>query len=160
LPAIKAKDAKRDVSDSPDPRWAYEALLFSDTVTKSGSLTQFGAFLETLAPGAQSSELHWHETEDEFVYVVSGELVLVEGDENGLTETPLRAGDAASFKANVAIGHMLANRSPAPASMIVVGTRTNTDRWHYPLKDEHVVREGAKRTVRDGSGVIKRIYER
>jgi uncharacterized cupin superfamily protein len=158
MPAIKAENAKRDINDSDDPRWRYEALLYSDTETKDGALTQFGAFLEILPPGAQSSELHWHETEDEFVYVVSGEVMLVEGDQNGLTETVLRAGYAAGFKAGVPIGHMLINRADQPASYIVVGTRTTSDRWHYPLKDEHVTRDGPLRIVRDGAGNVLRQY--
>jgi uncharacterized cupin superfamily protein len=143
-----------------DPLWRYRALLFSDTLGEAGGLTQFGAFLEKLEPGAHSSELHWHETEDEFVYIVSGEVTLVEGGQNGLTETILMPGDAAAFKANVPVGHCLQNNSDAPASYLVVGTRTTTDRWHYPLKDEHVERDGRKRTVRNSNGEIIREYER
>jgi uncharacterized cupin superfamily protein len=154
MPVIRAEDAKHEVGAGD--LGAYDALLFSDT----GGLTQFGAFLEILSPGARSSELHWHETEDEFVYLMSGELVLVEGDERGVVETPMRPGDAATFKAGVPLGHFLHNRSDAPASYLVVGTRTTTDRWHYPLKDEHVARDGAKRTVRNGKGEIIREYER
>jgi uncharacterized cupin superfamily protein len=160
LPVIKPDQAKRDISTSDDPRWNFEALLFSDTLGDDGALTQFGAFLEILPPGGHSSELHWHETEDEFVFVVSGEAILVEGDQNGLTETLLMAGDAATFKANVPIGHCLQNRSSAPVQLLVVGTRTTNDRWHYPLKDEHVVRDGKKRVVRNGKGAIIREYER
>lgn len=155
MPVIRAADVKRDANTGDDPRWHYEALLFSDT----GGLSQFGAFVEILPPGARTSELHWHETEDEFVYLVSGELVLIEGDAAGLTETALHAGDAATFKAGVPVGHTMENRSDAPAVYVVVGTRTTTDRWHYPLKDEHVTRDGAKRTVRNGAGEIIREYE-
>jgi uncharacterized cupin superfamily protein len=161
MPAVRADEAKVDDQTShADPRWRYRALLYSDTLGASGGLTQFGAFVETLTPGAHSSELHWHETEDEFVLVISGEVTLVEGDAHALTETLLRPGDAAVFKAGVALGHCLQNRSDAPASYLVVGTRTTTDRWHYPLKDEHVTRDGAKRTVRNGMGEIIRTYER
>jgi uncharacterized cupin superfamily protein len=154
MPVIRPSEAKRESGDGP--LGAYVALLFSD----SGGLTQFGAFLEILEPGAHSSELHWHETEDEFVYLVSGALVLVEGDGNGLTETPMLPGDAATFKAGHPIGHCLVNRGAVPARYIVVGTRTTTDSWHYPLKDEHVTRDGAKRTVRNGRGDIIRTYEK
>lgn len=154
MPVITAEAARRESGDGA--LGAYQALLFSDT----GGLSQFGAFLETLQPGGHSSELHWHETEDEFVYLVSGHLVLIEGDETGLTETPMAPGDAACFKAGVPVGHTLANRSDAPASYIVVGTRTTNDRWHYPLKDEHVTRDGARRIVRNGRGEIIRDYER
>jgi uncharacterized cupin superfamily protein len=154
MPVIRNDDVRRESGDGP--LGTYEVLLFSDT----GGLTQFGAFIEILAPGAQSSELHWHETEDEFVYLIAGALVLVEGDAAGVTETPMRPGDAATFKAGVPVGHFLANRSAEPATYLVVGTRTTTDRWHYPLRDEHVTRDGAKRTVRNGAGEIIREYEK
>ncbi len=154
MPVMRPSQARREEGDGPLGR--YEALLFSDT----GGLTQFGAFVETLAPGARSSELHWHETEDEFVLVISGEVTLVEGDASGVTETKMHPGDAATFKAGDPVGHSLVNRSGRPCSYLVVGTRTTNDRWHYPLKDEHVTRDGAKRTVRNGKGEIIREYER
>jgi uncharacterized cupin superfamily protein len=161
MPAILRENARiDDQSAHADPQWRYRALLFSDSLGEAGSLTQFGAFLETLAPGARSSELHWHETEDEFAYVVEGEVTLVEGDGSGTTDTLLKPGDAAVFKAGHPIGHCLVNRSGKPCSYLVVGTRTTTDRWHYPLKDEHVTRDGRKRIVRNGKGEIIREYER
>jgi uncharacterized cupin superfamily protein len=154
MPVIRPNDALEEQGDGP--LGAYRALLFSD----SGGLTQFGAFLEILEPGAQSSELHWHETEDEFVYLVSGTLILVEGDADATTETPMRPGDAAAFKAGAAVGHCLVNRGDMPAHYLVVGTRTTTDIWHYPLKDEHVTRDGAERIVRNGAGQILRLYRK
>jgi uncharacterized cupin superfamily protein len=81
-----------------------------------------------LLPGAQSSQRHWHEAEDEFVYVIEGELVLCEDD----GETVLRAGDAAGFKAGVANGHCLINRTPRDAVFLEVGTRSPKDRAEYP----------------------------
>ena len=155
MPIVRAKTALKDQKSSADLRWNYTADLLSDT----GGLTQFGAFTETLPPGAHSSELHWHEKEDEFVYVLSGTVTLVEGDQNGVTETELKPGDAASFKANVPIGHCLQNRSNTPATYLVVGTRTVNDHWHYPLKDEHVERDGKKRVVKNGKGEVIREYE-
>ena len=73
----------------------------------AAGLTQFGVNLTTLKPGSASALRHWHENEDEFVYVLEGELTLIE-DEG---ETILKAGDAAGFKAGVANGHHLVNRS-------------------------------------------------
>ena len=70
-------------------------------------LSQFGVNLTRLKPGAASALRHWHENEDEFVYVLEGELVLVEDD----GETILRRGDAAGFKAGIANGHHLVNKS-------------------------------------------------
>jgi uncharacterized cupin superfamily protein len=70
-------------------------------------LDQFGVSLLRLAPASWSSQRHWHTAEDEFVWVVQGEVVLVEDD----GETVLRAGDCAGFKAGVPNGHQIQNRS-------------------------------------------------
>ena len=105
-------------------------------------LDQFGVNLTRLKPGAQSAQRHWHEAEDEFVYVVEGELVLCE--DGG--EIVLRPGDAAGFKAGVANGHCLINRSAQDAVYLEVGTRAPRDRAQYPdidllvRKDENGVR--------------------
>ena len=74
-------------------------------------LTQFGVNLTMVTPGAFSSLRHWHENQDEFVFLIEGELTLIE-DEG---ETVLRPGDAAGFKAGVANGHHLVNRSNSDA---------------------------------------------
>jgi len=93
----------------------------------AGGLTQFGVNLTTLKPGAASSLRHWHVQEDEFVYVVDGELTLVEND----GETVLKTGDAAGFKANVANGHQLINRSSRDATYLEIGTRSKGEIAHY-----------------------------
>lgn len=90
-------------------------------------LTHFGVNLLTLAPGAQSSQRHWHQHEDEFVYVLAGEVTLVE--DNG--ETLLKAGDAAGWKAGVPVGHMLVNRGAAPVQILEIGTRADVDAVTY-----------------------------
>ena len=92
-------------------------------------LDQFGVNHLTLPPGAWSSQRHWHEGEDEFVWVLSGEVVLVE-DEG---ETTLRAGDCAGFKAGIKNGHKLENRSDQDAVLLEVGTRKpGGDQGEYP----------------------------
>jgi uncharacterized cupin superfamily protein len=96
-------------------------------VGTAAGLTQFGVNRVRLEPGAWSSQRHWHEKEDELVYVLSGELVLVEDD----TETVLGAGDCAAWKAGVRNGHHLVNRSPREATFLVVGTRDDTDWGEY-----------------------------
>jgi uncharacterized cupin superfamily protein len=101
-------------------------------------LTQFGANLTRLAPGAAASARHWHEAEDEFVYVLEGELILAE-DEG---ETLMRAGDAAGFKAGVANGHHLVNRSNRDGVFLVIGTRAPRERGHYPDVDLAYHQEG------------------
>ncbi len=103
----------------------------------SGGLTQFGAFVEVLQPGSRSSRSHWHSAEDELVYVLAGEITLVEGE----AATTLVAGDAATFKAVVSVGHYLENRSGAPTRCLVVGTRAPVDRITYPLHDRVCLRD-------------------
>jgi uncharacterized cupin superfamily protein len=95
----------------------------------AGRLTQFGVNLSRLPPGVWSSQRHWHSHEDELVYLLEGELVLVT-DEG---ETVLRAGDVATFKAAEPNGHHLINRSGRDAVVLEVGTRDpERDRCDYP----------------------------
>src|SRR5882724_4903124 len=84
-------------------------------------LSQFGVNLTRLEPGAATALLHWHEQEDEFVYILEGECVLIE--ENG--EVALKAGDCAGFKANVPNGHCIVNRSDSDVVLLEVGTRSS-----------------------------------
>ena len=90
-------------------------------------LTQFGVNLVTLDPGVWSSQRHWHMKEDEFVYVLEGELVLVtdEGEE------VFGPGDSAGFKAGVKNGHVFQNRSDKPAKLLAIGSRDDTDYGEY-----------------------------
>ena len=97
----------------------------------AGGLTQFGVNYTRLKPGAASAHRHWHEREDELVFVLEGELVLVEDD----GETTLAPGDAATFKAGVANGHHLVNRSNRDAMLLEIGTRSAHERCHYPDVD-------------------------
>jgi uncharacterized cupin superfamily protein len=82
-------------------------------------LTQFGVNLVLLPPGCWSSQRHWHSHEDEFVYVLEGELTLV----TDAGEQVLGAGAAAGFPAGTADGHHLINRTDRPATYLEVGTR-------------------------------------
>lgn len=90
-------------------------------------LTQFGVNVVKLAPGAWASQRHWHQHEDELVYVLEGELVLVED----AGETVLRQGDSAGFRAGVPDGHHLQNRTARDAVFLVVGTRNDEDYGEY-----------------------------
>lgn len=94
----------------------------------AAGLTQFGVNLVRLAPGASSSQRHWHSHEDEFVYVLSGEVVLV----TDAGEELLVAGDSVGFKAGVHDGHCLQNRSTAEVDLLVVGSRDDADHGEYP----------------------------
>jgi len=93
----------------------------------AAGLSQFGVNLLRLPPGAWSSQRHWHTREDEFVYVLSGEVVLVSDGE----EEVLRAGDSAGFKAGDTNGHCLQNRSSADAQVLEIGTRILGDSASY-----------------------------
>jgi uncharacterized cupin superfamily protein len=107
-----------------EPCRSRTALRLGD----AAGLTQFGVNLVRLAPGAWSSQRHWHSHEDEFVYVLAGEVVLVTdaGDE------VLRAGDCAGFKAGDRDGHCLQNRAAQHAELLVVGSRDDADHGEYP----------------------------
>ena len=89
----------------------------------AAGLTQIGVNLLRLPPGQWSSQRHWHEAEDEFVYVLAGELTLVE--DTG--ETLLRAGDAAAFPKNTGNGHHLINKSTTTAIYLEAGSRSMED---------------------------------
>jgi uncharacterized cupin superfamily protein len=114
----------------------------------AAGLDQFGVNLTTLKPGAASALRHWHEKEDEFVFLLEGELVLVE--DGG--ETLLKAGDAAGFKANSGNGHHLINRTDRDAVLLEIGTRSKLERVEYSDVDMLVIRDGAgpRYTHKDG----------
>lgn len=122
---IRIGDAQQETAAPDDPLGQFKADLLSD----SGGLTQFGAFIEELMPGAASSYDHWHETEDEMVYVLQGHVTL---RENG-TEQILHPGDAACWPAGQATAHCLRNTSHQPVRYLVIGTRAPQDRVTYPM---------------------------
>ena len=89
----------------------------------AGGLKDFGLNLMRLPPGNWSSQRHWHSHEDELVYVLEGELILIEDD----GETVLRAGDCAVFPKNTGNGHHMINRSGEAAVYLEVGSRSRDD---------------------------------
>lgn len=116
----------------------------------AAGLTQFGVRLERLPPGSKSSFRHWHEAEDEFAYVLAGELVLIED-----AETVLRAGEAAGWRAGAPVAHCLENRSTAEATILIVGARASSDVVRYPDHDVVMHRDGGDRrfTRTDGAPI-------
>jgi uncharacterized cupin superfamily protein len=94
----------------------------------AAGLTQFGVNLLRMPPGAWSSQRHWHSHEDEFVYVLDGEVMLVtdQGEEK------LSTGDCAGFRAGDRNGHCLQNRALRDAQVLVIGTRNVEDHGEYP----------------------------
>lgn len=106
----------------------------------AAGLTQFGVNLLRLPPGVWSSQRHWHTAEDEFVYVLEGEVVLL----TDAGEEVLRAGDCAGFKAGDPDGHHLQNRSSAEAVLLEIGARDPArDDVDYPDIDL-MIRAGAR----------------
>ena len=104
----------------------------------AAGLTQMGINRLHLPPGVWSSQRHWHAAEDEFVYVLEGEVVLV----TDTGEEVLRAGDCAGFKAGEADGHCLQNRSDREAVVLEVGRRDSGHLCDYPDIDLQIP-EGA-----------------
>lgn len=94
-------------------------------------LTQFGANIVTLPPGAWSSQRHWHTHEDEFVWVLSGQVVLSTEDGREL----LHPGDCAGFKGGDENGHHFVNESDGEVQLLVVGSRMDEDGAEYPDAD-------------------------
>lgn len=107
----------------PSPFDAPCADRIRQRLGDAGGLTDVGVNLMRLPPGNWSSQRHWHSEEDELVYVLEGELVLIE--DGG--ETVLRAGDCAAFPKNSGNGHHMINRSATTAVYLEVGTRSPTD---------------------------------
>jgi uncharacterized cupin superfamily protein len=117
----------------------------------AGGLTQYGVNLLVLKPGSASAHRHWHKEEDEFVYIISGEAVLIEDQGESL----LKAGDAAAFPAGAANGHHLVNRSPADTVILEVGTRAASETVEYtdPAVDMKAVKtaQGWRFLHKDGT---------
>jgi uncharacterized cupin superfamily protein len=113
----------------------------------AGGLTQFGVNLVRLAPGAWSSQRHWHSREDEFVLMIEGEAVLV----TDAGEEVMRAGDCAAFPAGVADAHHLVNRSEADALLLAIGSDFADDCCTYPDVDLHLPHNDGPFTRKDGT---------
>jgi uncharacterized cupin superfamily protein len=118
-------------SNYPEPFRQRVATRAKRKLGDALGLENFGVNLTTLAPGGQSALRHWHATQDEFIYVLSGELVLV----TDAGEQVLRPGMAAGFPAGKADAHHLLNRSEHDATYLEVGDRTPGDAVVYPDDD-------------------------
>jgi uncharacterized cupin superfamily protein len=127
--AIRASDLPaRRGSDYPAPHDGPCRERIRRALGDAFGLSQFGVNLLDLPPGTWSSQRHWHERQEELVYVLEGEVVLVT-DEG---ETTLTQGMTAGFRAGTGNGHHLVNRSDTTARVIEVGTRTVEEVAHYP----------------------------
>jgi uncharacterized cupin superfamily protein len=119
----------------------------------AAGLTDFGVNLLRLPPGVWSSQRHWHTAEDEFLYVLEGEVTLV----TDAGEQMLKAGDCAGFKAGVADGHQLQNRSQREAVLLEVGSRKAVeDEVDYPDIDLRFLKGRGGFSHKDGTPYPKR----
>jgi uncharacterized cupin superfamily protein len=132
-------------SGYPPPYGAACAARVRTRLGDAAGLTDFGVNLLRLPPGTWSSQRHWHTAEDEFVYVLEGEVVLV----TDAGEETLRPGDCAGFKAGAEDGHHLQNRSQADVVLLEVGSRKAQDAGDYPDIDLRFSPDGY--THKDGS---------
>lgn len=123
----KAIEGRRGTIYPKEFAQGFERRVKRDLTGPLG-LTQFGVNLTTLEPGAMSAHRHWHRAEDEAIYVLEGEITLI--DDGG--ETVLTAGMAAGFPAGDANGHHLVNRSASPATYLEIGTRAESEDATYP----------------------------
>ena len=113
----------RQGSGYPNPFDAPCSARTRRRLGEAGGLRDFGVNLMTLPQGGWSSQRHWHSDEDEFLYLLEGEVTLVED----AGETPLHAGDCAAFPKGSGNGHHLINRSSAIAVYLEVGSRNPND---------------------------------
>ncbi len=129
LDPLAVEELRRSVYPEP-----FRSRMGDRTKRRLGDatgLTQFGVNLVTLQPGAQSALRHWHTHEDEFVYLLEGELVLV----TDAGEQVLVAGMCAGYPAGRTEAHHFVNRSAAVARFLEVGSRVDDDVAHYPDDD-------------------------
>jgi len=140
-------------SGYPTPFGAPCAARARRRLGDAAGLTDFGVNLLRLPPGCWSSQRHWHSAEDEFVYVLEGEVVLV----TDAGEELLRGGDCAGFKAGLRDGHHLQNRSSRDAVVIEVGSRRIAeDDGEYPDIDLRFLKGDAGYAHKDGTPYPKR----
>jgi len=143
-----AKIAAQNIASYPKEFAPVIAGREKQRIGDAAGLTQFGVNITRIAAGTASALRHWHEQEDEFVYVLDGELTLIEND----GETVLKAGDAAGFKAGSGIAHCLVNRTAREAVYLEVGTRAASERVHYPDIDFMMERDATSRRFFRKSG--------
>ena len=118
-------------SGYPEPYRSLMGERSKKRLSNVCGLTKFGVNLVTLGPGARSALRHWHTLEDEFVYILSGEVVLI--TDGG--EQTLQTGMCAGYPAGSRDGHHMINRTNAPAQYLEIGNRIDGDNAFYPDDD-------------------------
>ena len=147
LPALDpATVEERRGSGYPEPYRSRMGARVKRRLGDACGLTRFGVNLVTLPSGGQSALRHWHTLEDEFVYVLEGEVTLV----TDAGEQTLRAGDCAGYPAGKRDAHHFINRSGAPARYLEVGNRDEADKAFYPDDDLQYGKNGEGYAHKDG----------
>ena len=131
-PALDSADIEEvRRSGYPEPYRSRMADRAKKRLGDACGLTKFGVNLVTLAPGGQSALRHWHTLEDEFVYVLQGEVVLI----TDAGEQTLKMGMCAGYPAGARDAHHFLNRSNAPVQYLEIGNRIEGDNAFYPDDD-------------------------
>jgi uncharacterized cupin superfamily protein len=148
MPRIDVKSVpERKGSSYPAPFHLKAGERVRQRLGDAGGMTDFGVNLMRLPPGAWSSQRHWHSHEDEFVWVLEGEVVLI----TDAGEEVLRAGDCAAFPKGASNGHHLVNKGTRTAVCLEVGTRSSDDVCTYPDIDMRVSNREGQYTHMDGT---------
>jgi uncharacterized cupin superfamily protein len=127
-PAFDPNDLPEQSSSGyPEPYKSRVAGRYRRRLGDHAGLKNFGVNLTRLEPGFESSMRHWHEKQDEFIYVLEGEVTLV--TDSGRQK--LGPGMAAGFPAGKADGHQLVNESDRAAIYLEIGDRTPDDAATY-----------------------------
>jgi uncharacterized cupin superfamily protein len=135
-----AQVPEQSTSGYPEPYRSRVAGRHRRRLGDAAGLKNFGVNLTTLEPRSESSMRHWHAKQDEFIYILEGELTLI----TNVGRQTLRAGMAAGFPAGKADGHQLVNETDRPATYIEVGDRAPDDNAAYPDVDLAAGMAGAK----------------
>ncbi|QQA43329.1 cupin domain-containing protein [Pelagovum pacificum] len=142
--SVEAEHLPSNYPDAVDPG----GLCHTIPLSYAGKLEQFGACVEWLDPGEHGALAHWHESEDEFLYLLDGELTVFEDD----VPHVLRAGEAACWPAGVPVSHEMRNMGSRRATYLITGTRRRDEFVHYPGVDLVLNRrDGAGFTHVDGT---------
>jgi uncharacterized cupin superfamily protein len=136
LPAFDpATVSESNFTSYPEPYRAANSTRYNRRLADHAGLKNFGVNLTRIIPGGQSSFRHAHSRQDEFIYVLQGEVVLETND----GEQVLRRGMCAGFPAGTGDAHRFVNRTASDVTLLVIGDRTPDDEISYPDVDMHAV---------------------
>src|ERR1700736_4206194 len=136
LPAFEpSMVSESNFTSYPEPHRAANSMRYNRKLGDHAGLRNFGVNLTRIIPGGQSSYRHAHSRQDEFIFVLEGEVVL----ETNCGEQLLKAGMCAGFPAGTGDAHRFVNRTGSDVKLLVIGDRTPEDEVSYPDVDMHAV---------------------